>query len=66
MAFVSTLPRWFAPFMTTLQAEGLSAESFDESLPRHPPKADLALYCLSYSNNKIGLSFKLNVLILLF
>jgi hypothetical protein len=43
MAFVSALPRWFAPSMSTMQAEGPSAELFDESLPRHPPKADLAL-----------------------
>src|SRR5215210_5434110 len=43
MAFVSALPRWFAPSMPTMQAKGLSAELFDKSLPRHPPKADLAL-----------------------
>jgi len=36
VAFVSASPRWFAPPMTTVPAEGLSAEWFDQSLPRHP------------------------------
>src|SRR5262249_61504992 len=37
-------PRWFAPPITPVPAEGPSAESFDRSLPRHPPaRADLAL-----------------------
>src|SRR5438552_2245061 len=36
VAFVSALPRWFAPPITTVPAEGPSAESFDRSLPRHP------------------------------
>src|SRR5207247_4014236 len=43
-AFVGTSPRRFAPPITTVPAEGPSAESFDRSLPRHPPcRADLAL-----------------------
>src|SRR5215475_1666165 len=43
-AFVSASPRWFAPPITTVPAEGPSAEWFDRSLPRHPPEgADLAL-----------------------
>src|SRR5262245_29274150 len=36
-AFVSASPRWFAPPITTVPAEGPSAEWFDRSLPRHPP-----------------------------
>src|SRR5262249_27463431 len=37
-------PRRFAPLITTVPAEGPSAEWFDRSLPRHPPcRADLAL-----------------------
>src|SRR5438128_11566894 len=44
VVFVSALPRWFAPPITTVPAEGPSAESFDRSLPRHPlVGADLAL-----------------------
>src|SRR5437867_2615888 len=37
-AFVSALPHWFAPSITTVPAEGPSAEWFDRSLPRHPPR----------------------------
>jgi hypothetical protein len=37
MAFVSALPRWFAPSITTVPAGGPSAEWFDRSPPRHPP-----------------------------
>src|SRR5206468_12949806 len=37
-AFVGTLPRRFAPPITTVPAEGPSAEWFDRSLPRHPPE----------------------------
>src|SRR5207249_11646599 len=37
-AFVSASPRWFAPPITTVLAEGPSAEWFDRSLPRHPPE----------------------------
>jgi len=37
VAFVGALPRRFAPPITTVPAEGPSAESFDRSLPRHPP-----------------------------
>jgi len=36
-AFVSASPRWFAPPITTVLAEGPSAEWFDRSLPRRPP-----------------------------
>src|SRR5215813_9108982 len=44
VAFVGVLPRRFAPPITTVPAEGPSAEWFDRSLPRHPPcRADLAL-----------------------
>src|SRR6266850_7274158 len=43
--FVSASPRCFAPPITTVPAEGPSAEWFDRSLPRHPPGADLALSC---------------------
>src|SRR5919204_6102330 len=38
VAFVGALPRWFAPPITTVPAEGPSAEWFDRSLPRHPPE----------------------------
>src|SRR5882762_6571301 len=38
VAFVSASPRWFAPPITTVPAEGPSAECFDRSLPRHPPE----------------------------
>ena len=49
MAFVSALPRWFAPSMSTMQAEGPSAECFDESLPRHPPKGGPGARIVPYS-----------------
>src|SRR6267378_1885597 len=38
VAFVGALPRRFAPPITTVPAEGPSAEWFDRSLPRHPPE----------------------------
>src|SRR5712664_2260213 len=38
MAFVGASPRRFAPLITTVPAEGPSAEWFDRSLPRHPPE----------------------------
>jgi hypothetical protein len=38
LAFVSASPRWFAPTLSTVRAEEPSAESFDEFLPRHPPR----------------------------
>src|SRR5207244_7891433 len=37
VAFVGASPRRFAPPITTVPAEGPSAEWFDRSLPRHPP-----------------------------
>src|SRR5689334_24121026 len=37
VVFVSASPRWFAPPITTVPAEGPSAECFDRPLPRHPP-----------------------------
>ena len=44
-AFVSALPHWFAPSITTVPAEGPSAEWFDRSLPHSywQRGADLAL-----------------------
>src|SRR5882762_11544594 len=38
VAFVGASPRRFAPLITTVPAEGPSAEWFDRSLPRHPPE----------------------------
>ncbi len=38
VSFVSASPRWFAPPITTVPAEGPSAECLDRPLPRHPPE----------------------------
>src|SRR5215813_4077584 len=53
-AFVSASPRWFAPPITTVLAEGPSAEWFDRSLPRHPPEGGPGACCTSLEPAQIG------------